>query len=182
MGRKSFAHAGILAAALGLAMAAAAPAAGGDKRQPPTPKVLSDLLACRPIADPAARLACYDAQTAALAAAAERSDILVADRQQVEQTRRGLFGYALGSSPILDAAGDGAEVKRLDTTVTSARRSRGGGWLITLAVGGTWEQIDSKPLALSPKPGQKVAITKGSLGSFFVSVDGQPAIKMRRIQ
>lgn len=182
MRRKTFARAGILVAMLGLAVAAAAPAAGGGKRQPPTPKVLSDLLACRPIADPAARLACYDAQTAALAAAAERSDILVADRQQVEQTRRGLFGYALGSSPILDAAGDGAEVKRLDTTVTSARRARGGQWIIAMAVGGTWEQIDSKPLALSPKPGQKVAITKGSLGSFFVSVDGQPAIKMRRIQ
>ena len=139
------------------------------------------VLACRQIADPAARLACFDAQAATLAGAAERADIVVADREQVEKTRRGLFGYSVGSAPLLDAAG-GTEVKRLDTTVTSARRARSGGWIITLAEGGTWEQIDSKPLALSPKPGQKVAVTKGSLGSFFVSIDGQPAIKMRRIQ
>jgi hypothetical protein len=174
-------HSGVLATAFLLTLGVAAAAQGADKRQPP-PKVLSDLLDCRQITDAAARLACYDTQVAVLAGAAERSDIVVADRQQVEQARRGVFGYAVGSSPLLDATGGGPEAKRLDTTVTSARRSRGGGWIITMAEGGTWEQIDSKPLALSPKPGQKVAITKGSLGSYFVSVDGQSAMKMRRIQ
>ncbi|WP_309750666.1 hypothetical protein [Novosphingobium sp.] len=183
MKRNKISRSGVFAATFLLALVIGSGAQGADKRQPPPPpKVLSDLLACRQIADPAARLACFDAQTAALASAAERSDILVADRQQVEEARRGVFGYAVGSSPLLDAAGGGAEAKRLDTTVIAARRSRGDGWIIAMAEGGTWEQIDSKPLALSPKPGQKVAITKGSLGSYFVSVDGQAAIKMRRIQ
>ncbi|MGB7653940.1 MAG: hypothetical protein WBL74_00520 [Novosphingobium sp.] len=174
---------GVVAAAFAALIATAGPSAAEDKRKAaPPPKVLTDLLACRQIADPAARLACYDAQTTALATATERSDIVVADREQVEKTRRGLFGYAAGETPLLGVAGDGAEVKRLDTKVTSARRSRDGGWTITMAEGGTWEQVDSKPLAMSPKPGQKAAITKGSLGSYFVSVDGQAAIKMRRIQ
>lgn len=172
---------GVLGAAFAVLAAVAAPSGADDKRKAaPPPKVLTDLLACRQIADPAARLACYDAQTTALANATERSDIVVADRQQVEQTRRGLFGYSAGDAPLLGV--NGAEVKQLDTKVTSARLSRAGGWVITMAEGGTWEQTDSKPLALSPKPGQKVAITKGSLGSYFVSVDGQAAIKMRRIQ
>lgn len=171
----------VVVTALVLLISLAGPVSADDKRKPaPPPRVLTDLLACRQIADPAARLACYDAQTMALAAAAERSDIVVADRQQVEQTRRGLFGYSAGESALLGV--DGAEVNRLDTKVTSARRSRDGGWTITMAEGGTWEQVDSKPLALSPKPGQKAAITKGALGSYFVSVDGQSAIKMRRIQ
>ena len=183
MARNKIRNGGIVATALAVLIAAAGPAAADDKRKPaPPPKVLTDLLACRQIADPAARLACYDAQTTALATATERSDIVVADRQQVEQTRRGLFGYAAGEAPLLGVGGDGAEAKRLDTKVTSSRRSRDGGWIITMAEGGTWEQVDSKPLALSPKPGQKAAITKGSLGSYFVSVDGQAAIKMRRIQ
>jgi hypothetical protein len=174
-------NSGAVAAAIAALIATAGPAAAEDKRKPaPPPKVLTDLLACRQIADPAARLACYDAQTTALAAATERSDIVVADREQVEKTRRGLFGYAAGEAPLLGV--DGAEVKQLDTKVSSARLSRAGGWVITMAESGTWEQTDSRPLALSPKPGQKVAITKGSLGSYFVSVDGQPAIKMRRIQ
>lgn len=181
MARNKIRDSGVVVAVFAVLIAAAGPATADDKRKPaPPPKVLTDLLACRQIADPAARLACYDAQTTALATATERSDIVVADRQQVEQTRRGLFGYAVGESPLL--AVDGAEVKRLDTKVTSARRSRDGGWIITMAEGGTWEQVDSKPLALSPKPGQKAAITKGSLGSYFVSIDGQAAIKMRRIQ
>lgn len=183
MAQSKFRDSGVVAAAFAILIAAAVPAAADDKRRPaPPPKVLTDLLACRQIADPAARLTCYDAQTTALAAATERADIVVADRQQVEQTRRGLFGYAAGETPLLGIAGDGAEAKRLDTKVTSARRSRDGGWIITMAEGGTWEQVDSKPLALSPKSGQKAAITKGSLGSYFVSVDGQSAIKMRRIQ
>lgn len=164
---------------------AAVPAMAGDKDKGaalPPPKVLTDLLACRQIADPAARLACYDTQAGALATATERSDIVVADREQVEQTRRGLFGFALPVSPLINSDGKAEEAKKLETTVVSARRSRGGAWIITMAEGGTWEQTDSKALPLSPKPGQKVVITKGALGSYFVSVDGQAALKMRRIQ
>lgn len=168
-----------LVAAIGLA---SLPAVAKDKAPPAPPKVLVDLMACRQIADPAARLACYDSQTAALASATERSEVVVADRQQVEQTRRGLFGFALPVSPLLDGDGKGEEVKKLETLVVSARRARGGGWIITVADAGTWEQTDSKALPLSPKPGQKVVITRGALGSYFVSVDGQAALKMRRIQ
>lgn len=167
---------------IGLLAVTIQPLLAKDNQQPPQPKVLTDLLACRQIADPAARLACFDAQTAALAGATERSDIVVADRSEVERTKRGLFGFSVPSSSILGVGPDQQEVKRLETKVTGARRSRDGGWVVSVAEGGTWEQIDSKPLALSPKPGQKVVITKGSLGSYFVSVDGQPAMKMRRIQ
>ncbi len=146
------------------------------------PKVFSDLLECRKIADPQARLACYDAQSAVLADATEKRQIVVADRAEVEKARKGLFGFALPVSPILGEDGEQAEAKRLDTTVVSARRSRDGGWIIVLTGAGTWEQIDSKVLPLSPRAGQKVIVSKGAVGSYFVSVDGQSALKMRRIQ
>jgi hypothetical protein len=146
------------------------------------PKAFSALLECRQIADPQARLACFDAQTAVLADASEKRQIVVADRAEVEKTRKGLFGYALPVSPILGDDGEQEEAKRLETTVVSARRSRDGGWIIVLAGAGTWEQVDSKMLALSPRSGQKVVVTKGAIGSYWVSVDGQPALKMRRIQ
>ncbi len=141
-----------------------------------------DLLDCRQVQDAQQRLACYDRQVAIVAAASERQDIVVTDKAEIRQTRRKLFGFALPSSPILGRDDDGEETRRLETTVSSARRNRDGGWIVQLGEGGTWEQIDSKMLALSPKSGQKAIVTKGALGSYFVSIDGQAAIKMRRTQ
>lgn len=156
--------------------------AGEDKQQSAPPKVLADLFACRQILDPQSRLNCFDRQAGALAGANERREILIADKDEVERTRKGLFGFSLPASPLLDSDRDRVEMRELETTVDSARRSRQGGWIIKMIEGGTWEQIDLKELALSPKPGQKIVITKGALGSYFIRVDGQPAIKMRRIQ
>ena len=162
----------------------AAPLAADRPKTAPSapPKAFSDLLECRQFADPQARLLCYDTRAGVLADAAEKRQIVVADRSEVDKTRKGLFGYALPVSPILGDDGEQAEAKRLETAVVSARRSRGGGWIIVLAGAGTWEQTDSKVLPLSPRSGQKVVVTKGAIGSYFVSVDGQSALKMRRIQ
>ena len=149
---------------------------------PKQPQAFRDLLECRQIADPQARLACFDKQTAVLADADAKHQIVVADKAEVQRTQRGLFGFALPSSTILGSDGSQEQVKRLDTTVVSARLGRDGGWIVALSEGGTWQQMDSRELPLSPKPGQKVVITRGALGSYLVSVDGQPAMKMRRIQ
>lgn len=170
---------------LGLAGLLLAAPLGADRPKagpPAQPKVFSDLLECRKVTDPQARLGCYDTQAAILADAAEKRQIVVADRAEVEKTRKGLFGFALPISPILGDEGEQQEAKRLDTSVVSARRSRDGGWIIVLAGAGTWEQTDSKVLPLSPRSGQKVVVTKGAIGSYFISVDGQSALKMRRIQ
>jgi hypothetical protein len=166
------------------ALLVAAPLSADRPKTAPAapPKVFSDLLECRKIADPAARLACYDAQTAVLADATEKKQIVVADKAEVEKTRKGLFGYSLPPSPILGGDATQEEAKKLETTVVSARRSRDGGWIIAIKDAGTWEQVDSKVLPLSPKAGQKVVVTKGALGSYFVSVDGMAGIRMRRIQ
>lgn len=148
------------------------------------PQAFSDLLDCRKIADPQIRLACYDSRTAIVAEATQKHDIVVTDRAEIRQTKRGMFGFAIPTSRLFGGGDDdkGDELNRLDSTVASARHSRDGGWIVSLALGGTWEQTDSKALALAPKVGQKVAVTKGALGSFFVSIDGQIPIKMHRIQ
>ena len=153
----------------------------GENAAPPA--IYTAVLDCRKIADPQERLACFDAKSAALAAATEQRSIIVTDREELRKTRRGLFGFAMPSSGLL-AAGDGQdeEIKKFETTVTSARHNRDGGWIVVLATAGTWEQTDSRELALAPKSGQKVVITRGALGTFFVSVDGQTPLRMRRIQ
>lgn len=172
-------HVSVVVALLG-PLVAFAP--GASAAEPRAAESFAELLECRTIADPQARLACYDQHAKPLADARARKEIVVTDKAEVDKARRKMFGFSLPQSTILGEDGDAGEVKRLETKVVAARRGRDGAWVVTLADAGTWEQVDSKPLALSPKAGQKAVVTKGSLGSYFVSIDGQSALKMRRVQ
>lgn len=165
----------------------ATPVAARDTKsdEPKPPPLFQQVLDCKAVSDASARLACYDEKVTALGAATEKRDIVITDKAELRQTKRGLFGFALPISRLFGGGKDedkADEVKRLETSVVSARHSRDGDWLVTLQEGGTWEQTDSKGFALSPKTGQKAVVTKGSFGSYFVSVDGQPGVKMRRVQ
>ena len=50
----------------------------------------------------------------------------------------------------------------------------------TLQDGAVWVQIDNNTLALRPRPGQRVVINRGALGSFMMRVNSQPGIRVRR--
>ena len=50
-----------------------------------------------------------------------------------------------------------------------------------LADGSRWTQMDGKVLALSPRNGEKVVVKKGALGAYFLSVERQPGVKVKRI-
>lgn len=171
------------AAALGIA----APAAAEDAR-PAEPELYQKMVACKDIAEPAERLACYDRQVTAFAAATSSREIVIADREEVRKTRRGLFGFAapigrllgLGSDEGKDGAGR-EEIDKLETKVARVGRTADGGWRLTFDEAGTWDQIDTRGWVMSPKIGQVAVISRGALGSYLVSVDGQRAIKMRRV-
>jgi topoisomerase IA-like protein len=55
------------------------------------------------------------------------------------------------------------------------------GWTIKLADGSTWAQTDDATLGLPPAKGQKVVVHRGSFGAFFLRLNGQPGIKVKRI-
>lgn len=192
--RVSLVPLGLCAVALALGAPALATGKGDAEKAAAlgSPKLFRDLVDCRAIAADAERLACYDRQVAALARAEEAKDIVVADRAEVREARKGLFGFSVNLGRIFDFGGKGKggsddaaeaeEIKRIDTTVTAVGRIRDGGLRLVFAEGGTWEQIDTRGFALAPRAGQKATITRGSFGSYYVSVDGQPGIKMRRVQ
>jgi topoisomerase IA-like protein len=46
--------------------------------------------------------------------------------------------------------------------------------------GAVWTQTDSRPLAVTPKRGQKVLIKRGALGGYMLSFEGTTGIKVRR--
>jgi hypothetical protein len=154
----------------------------GDAEAPP--QAYQDLVACRLIAEAATRLACFDRNAAALEAATQSHDVVITDRETVRQARRGLFGFAAPVARLIGFGGndDKDEVKEVQTKVARVSRSRDGDLKMSFEDGSTWEQIDTRDFVLVPKPGQSVRITRGAVGSYFVAVQNQHGIKMRRVE
>lgn len=158
-------------------------AAAKEKAPPPQPQAYKDLVQCKAIPDPAARLACYDAQVGKLEQAAASGDVVVTDRASVRAAKKGLFGFTLPSLGIFGGGDDDKdEVKSIEGTVAMARTFGYGAWKITLADGSVWEQTDSESLVFDPVKGNPVKITKGALGVYRMNIDGQRAIKVRRVE
>ncbi len=185
----SFARTNGLSAAFALALVAGlVPGSGANAADGPSkkeqPRIFKQLLDCRALSDATQRLACYDQQVAALDKAAQDKDVVIAERQDVEKARRGLFGFAAPVGTLLGFGGNDGEsdeIKEVTTSVTSARRVPAG-WLVTFEDGSSWEQHDTRSFVLSPKPGNPARIKRGALGTYLVSVNGQPSIQMRRIK
>ena len=169
---------GVMVAAL--LCAAAAPA----KDKAPPPQAWQDMVKCRQIADSAARLACFDTQVAKLEQATSNGDLVLADRESVRQTKRGLFGFSILGGGLLGESDDknAEQIAEIDTTISSARQFGYGAWRITLADGSVWEQVDDAKLLFDPRSGSKVHIYKGLMGTYRANIDGQRALKMRRVQ
>lgn len=148
----------------------------------PRPAVLNDLTACRSIAADAERLACFDRQAAALDDAEKRGDVLVADQAEVRKTKRTLFGLNLPDFSLFrkrDDAPEEPEIREIDTTLAAASYSNRA-WTFVMADGARWRQTD--PLTLfEPKAGDKVHIKRAAMGSFFLKVGNQRAVRAQRI-
>ena len=171
----------ILLALAGATTASAAGKISAQKRA----QVLQAVVDCRPMTDANARLACYDAAAAKLDEAEASGQVVVVDKEQARAVRREVFGLQLPSLDIFShaAKGPGAaveEVDRVTETVKSASRQADGRWVIELESAAVWRQIDANDLANDPHSGSKVEIRKAALGSFFMKVDGQPAIRVHR--
>lgn len=166
----------------GLTLAAAPALAKDENKALPRSEFLQKVVDCRAVADNTQRLACYDAQVARLDEAAIRKEVVVVDQAEVRKTRKGLFGLNIGSLGIFgggDEDGDEEGVNQIESTVSAARQDPSGRWIIIIADGAKWVQIDTASIR-TPKPGQTIRIRKASLGSYFANVNGQPAIRMMR--
>ena len=162
------------------------PALAKDAKKPmPRSEFLQKVVDCRAITDATQRLACYDAEVARLDEAAAKNEVYMVDKQQVQKTRRTLFGLPLPNLGLFGGGDDDDDNKEnqiteLESTVKSASFN-GEGWIITIAEGSTWQQMDFSPLALSPKPGMPVVIKRAAPGTYKMSVRKQPGIKVKRI-
>lgn len=145
----------------------------------PAPQI-DRLINCRSIADPQQRLACYDREAGAVAESLARKDLVVVDRDQVKKTKRTLFGLSIPNLGLFDDDKE-TEVSQVEGEVARVARNGDGGFVFFLKDGARWSQIDSRPIALEPEPGDKVIIKRAALGSYMLSVNRQPSVRVQRI-
>jgi hypothetical protein len=155
--------------------------AAETRKAEPRAEAFEALVRCRTLADDAARLQCFDGTAAKLEEAAARKELVVIDKKQIRETKRTLFGLALPDLGLFGSDDEADEVKQIEGVLAGVGYNRDGGYTFRLADGARWSQTDSKPIALKPRAGNKVVVKRGMLGSYSMSIAGQPAVKVERI-
>lgn len=145
-----------------------------------TPVSVQQLLDCRGVADSAQRLACYDRQAAAMGQAIASKELVVIDKARASQAKRSLFGFSVPNFGGLFGGGED-DIKQIESTVAGTSRNADGGWVLKLADGSTWSQVDDAMLGLPPRRGDKVIVKRGLMGSFYLELAKQPGFKAKRI-
>ena len=143
----------------------------------PAPAVFQAVLDCKAIADPMARLGCYDRAVEALNTAKAANELVVTDRATVREAKKGLFGLALPSLKLFGGGKD-EEVTEIESKIAAIRMASDGFPTFTLDDGARWKQTDGRNTY--PKPGQKIRIRKAALGSYIASINGPPGVRVVR--
>lgn len=163
-----------------LAVACLSPSIPVIAAQPPDRSELFDaLLDCRSVTEDARRLACYDARTDQLSAARKGGDIAVITRQDLRETRRTLFGFALPRFRVKGMEASEPDPDRIEATVATAR-AKGYYWSLALEnEAGTWETTE--PMAREPKRGDRILIRKGVMGGYLAKIGSAALVRMKRV-
>ena len=167
--------------ATGLVVAAPLAAQDNDASAVETPAIVAGLFACREIADDAERLACFDREVGTIQEKQQRKEIVIADKEEVRETRRGLFGFSLPKIGLFSSDDDEDEVDSLETTIVSARKMSNGRLSFEVEGGGRWIQTDNTAVLRDPKPGDTVEIKKGAVGSFMAKIGKARAFRAKRV-
>jgi hypothetical protein len=163
-------------------VAATVPAiAKDDKLLQSRPPVFEELVNCRSISDPTARLACYDTKVAAIDEAEKKDELVLADKTAMKEARRGLFGFSIPKLKIFGNDSKEDEKFELVAKIDSAYQASYGKWTIVLDDGARWVQIDTQVLRKNPARGMEIKIRAAAMGSYFANIDGARAIRMKRV-
>jgi hypothetical protein len=165
-----------------VAAAVTTSASGAKDTQPPSP-LLSALQACHSIADAAQKLACFERASQALISAEENGEIAVVHQKQVQEVRRSLFGFSVPKFPFFSKKGNDAddEPREIISSLRSFNSIGNGRYRVGIAdASAIWETTESAMLR-DPKPGDKVTIKGGVMGSYFMQIGTQRWVRARRV-
>lgn len=146
---------------------------------------LAEIAKCADLADPAARLKCFDA-------AASQARRALANAQAVEKRSfLDWFGFSRPPKPVTKPEDFGkpaapAEITQLTATVTEFAKTPRAKAIFILDNGQVWRQLDSdtdEVFELAPGKPMKVTIEAGSFGGYNLSIEGRNGIiKVRRLK
>lgn len=142
-------------------------------------KILTDVVDCRKITDSTERLACYDKAVGAMDVAEKDRQIVVVDKEQVQEARRSVFGLSLPRIRLF-GGGDDTEVNEVETTVKTIDRNGAGRVFFTVEDGARWVQTDDRTV-VNVRPGTIVTLKRGAMGSFFAKFRGGIAVRVARV-
>jgi hypothetical protein len=146
------------------------------------PAAIRRLLDCRLLPEEHARVVCYDAAVDAIAGSLTKGDIVAVDQEQVAKVKRQAFGFSLPALNLFDHPAQPAPLENLSALVERAYQRGDGGWVLELEGGAVWSQTDAERLFRFPKKGSKAEIRKAAMGTYFINLDGQRAIRAKRVQ
>ncbi|MDP2130942.1 MAG: hypothetical protein U0975_01795 [Erythrobacter sp.] len=147
-----------------------------------TPQLVERLFDCREVVDPNARLACYDREVANVEQATQSDDLVITDREQLREARKGLFGLTLPKLQLFDRGSEeDRALNQIEGVIASARMSSGGKLIVTLEDGVQWIQTDETPIPGSVRPGSVITIKKAAMGSFLAKIGTKRAFRIQRL-
>lgn len=143
---------------------------------------LQGVTACRAIAEPNKRLACFDAATQALLADEREHRVVVLSEDDVARTRRSMFGFTI---PDLKAFGaeqnkPSPPVLHLDSVVRQVRMVSYGKYDMQVEGGAVWRNTDL--LDTAPSVGAKVRIDRTPFGGYILKLPFSASVHAQRIR
>lgn len=174
----------LFAGSLLLASGWAAPAQAQEDYR----SIVTVMRACSQIADVPARVMCYDNNirpqdgpaASAPQASAPAMPLPPASRADLPAPAPSFGSEILvpTRSPEQVAAEDNAQ-----GTVAAIVPQEPGMYLITLTDGAQWRFVDAAPQSWNlPRPGAQIEFERGSLGTVFMTYDGQRRLRVRRVR
>ena len=179
----------VLSALLAQAAALSAPAHVDPGQQDAKVAAPMDkLFQCRDLVDAERRLECFDREMEQVEAAALEGDLVVVDREQMGETRRGLFGFNLPKINLFGReSGNGTssnhdfeDVTEIDMPIADFSRSNGKVYFV-LENGARWRQTDSTPVLGKIESGTVVNISKAALGSYKAKIGSKRSFRVERM-
>jgi hypothetical protein len=153
---------------------------------------VDQLIACRAEANPQKRLACLDSAAAEIERTRASGELRITLKREELKRQAREFGQAEPVRRVKEKRGliretpdapRPIEVKAIQSTIAGATRpAETQLWVILLADGSIWRELDGGRSTDVLKPGTKVEVRKGILGSFILKVEGQTtALRVKRM-